>query len=209
VKNSFYPASIKLEIWGICRMVAFINGNGLRVGFVIKFKGELYRVMSAEHRTPGKGKASMQAKLRKLKDGTQTEIKFRSDESVERAEMEQMEMEYLYDDPSGLCFMDCKTFEQIFLDEKILGDDKKFLLPNARVMIEFCDDSPIGVSFPESVVLKVTDTEPPLKGATASGSGKPATLETGLVVTVPQFIQIGEMVCVSTTSREYLERSKK
>ena len=190
-------------------MVAFINGNGLRVGYVIKFKGELYRVMAAEHRTPGKGKASMQAKLRKLKDGTQTEIKFRADESVERAEMEQSEMEYLYDDPSGMCFMNCETYEQIFLDEKILGDDKKFLLPNARVMIEFCDDSPIGVSFPESVVLKVTDTEPPLKGATASGSGKPATLETGLIVTVPQFIKIGEMVSVSTTSREYLERAKK
>jgi elongation factor P len=190
-------------------MVAFVNGNGLRPGYVIKFKGELYRVMSAEHRTPGKGKASMQAKLRKLKDGTQTEIKFRADESVERAEMEQVDMEYLYDDPSGLCFMNCETFDQLFLDEKILGDDKKFLLPNAKVMIEFCDDNPIGVSFPETVVLKVIDTEPPLKGATASGSGKPATLETGLVVTVPQFIQIGEMVVVSTTSGEYLERAKK
>ena len=86
---------------------------------------------------------------------------------------------------------------------------KKFLLPNARVKVEFCDDSPIGVSFPETVNLKVTDTEPPLKGATASGSGKPATLETGLVVTVPQFIQIGELVSVSTTSGEYLERAKK
>jgi elongation factor P len=190
-------------------MVAFVNGNGLRPGYVIKVKGDLYRVMSAEHRTPGKGKASMQAKLRKLKDGTQTEIKFRADESVERAEMEQIEMEYLYDDPAGLCFMNCETYEQTFLDEKVMGDDKKFLLPNARVRVEFCDDSPIGVSFPETVVLKVTDTEPPLKGATASGSGKPATLETGLVVTVPQFIQIGEMVSVSTTSGEYLERAKK
>ncbi|MBT3365960.1 MAG: elongation factor P [Nitrospina sp.] len=190
-------------------MVAFVNGNGLRPGYVIKVKGDLYRVMAAEHRTPGKGKASMQAKLRKLKDGTQTEIKFRADESVERAEMEQVEMEYLYDDPSGLCFMNCETYEQTFLDDKVMGDDKKFLLPNARVKIEFCDDSPIGVSFPETVTLKVTDTEPPLKGATASGSGKPATLETGLVVTVPQFIQIGEMVNVSTTSGEYLERAKK
>ena len=188
-------------------MVAFLNGNGLRPGHVIKIKGDLYRVMSAEHRTPGKGKASMQTKLRILKDGTQTEIKFRADESVERAEMEQVEMEYLYDDPSGLCFMNCETYEQMFLDEKIIGDDKKFLLPNARIMIEFCDDSPIGVSFPEGVELKVTDTDPPLKGATASGSGKPATLETGLVVTVPQFVQIGELVRVSTSSGEYLELS--
>ena len=113
----------------------------------------------------------MQAKLRKLKDGTQTEIKFRADETIERAEMEQVEMEYLYDDPSGLCFMNCETYEQMFLNEKVIGDGKKFLLSNARVTIEFCDDSPIGVSFPETVDLKVTDTEPPLKGATASGSG--------------------------------------
>lgn len=189
-------------------MVAFVNGNGLRPGYVIKLKGVLYRVMTAEHRTPGKGKASMQAKLRNLKDGTQTEIKFRSDESVERAEMQQVDMEYLYEDPAGYCFMNCETYEQIFLDEKIIGDGKKFMLPNTRLIVEFCDGAPIGVSFPEVVELKVTDTEPGLKGATASGSGKPATLETGLVVTVPQFIKIGESVRVSTTSGEYLERVK-
>ena len=189
-------------------MVSFVNGNGLRVGYVIKFKGDLYRVMAAEHRTPGKGKASMQAKLRKLKDGSQTEIKFRSDESVERAEMEQVDMEYLYEDPSGFCFMNCETYEQIFMDDKMIGEGKKYLLPNTRVIVEFCDDAAIGVSFPEMVELKVVDTEPGLKGATASGSGKPATLETGLVVTVPQFIKIGEAVRVSTTSGEYLERVK-
>ena len=189
-------------------MVSFVNGNGLRVGYVIKFKGDLYRVMAAEHRTPGKGKASMQAKLRKLKDGSQTEIKFRSDESVERAEMEQVDMEYLYEDPSGFCFMNCETYEQIFMDDKMIGDGKKYLLPNTRVIVEFCDDAAIGVFFPEMVELKVVDTEPGLKGATASGSGKPATLETGLVVTVPQFIKIGEAVRVSTTSGEYLERVK-
>jgi elongation factor P len=189
-------------------MVSFVNGNGLRSGYVIKFKGDLYRVMTAEHRTPGKGKAFMQAKLRKLKDGTQTEIKFRADESVERAEMEQVDMEYLYEDPSGFCFMNCETYEQIFMDDKLIGDGKKFLLPNTRVIVEFCDDNAIGVSFPEMVELKVVDTEPGLKGATASGSGKPATLETGLVVTVPQFVKIGEAVRVSTTSGEYLERVK-
>ena len=189
-------------------MVAFVNGNGLRSGYVIKVKEVLYRVMTAEHRTPGKGKAFMQAKLRNLKDGTQTEIKFRADEAVERAEMEQVDMEYLYEDPSGYCFMNCETYEQIFLGEKIIGDGKKFMLPNTRLIVEFCDDAAIGVSFPEMVELKVTDTEPGLKGATASGSGKPATLETGLVVTVPQFIKIGESVRVSTTSGEYLERVK-
>ena len=189
-------------------MVAFVNGNGLRSGYVIKVKGVLFRVMAAEHRTPGKGKAFMQAKLRNLKDGTQTEIKFRAEETVERAEIEQIDMEYLYEDPSGYCFMNCETYEQIILGEKIIGDGKKFMLPNTRLIVEFCDDAAIGVSFPEMVELKVTDTEPGLKGATASGSGKPATLETGLVVTVPQFIKIGESVRVSTTSGEYLERVK-
>ena len=189
-------------------MVTFVNGNGLRSGYVIKVKGDLYRVMSAEHRTPGKGRAFMQAKLRKLKDGTQTEIKFRADEGVERAEMEQVDMEFLYEDPSGYCFMNCETYEQIFLDEKIIGDGKKFMLPNTRIIVEFCDNEAIGVSFPEMVELKVTETEPGLKGATASGSGKPATLETGLVIPVPQFIKIGESVKVSTTSGEYLERVK-
>ena len=189
-------------------MVAFVNGNGLRSGYVIKVKGVLYRVMAAEHRTPGKGNAFMQAKLRNLKDGTQTEIKFRADEAVERAEMEQVDMEYLYEDPSGYCFMNCETYEQIILGEKIIGDGKKFMLPNTRLIVEFCDDAAIGVSFPEMVELKVTNTEPGVKGATASGSGKPATLETGLVVTVPQFIKIGESVRVSTTSGEYLERVK-
>ena len=189
-------------------MVTFVNGNGLRSGYVIKVKGDLYRVMSAEHRTPGKGRAFMQAKLRKLKDGTQTEIKFRADEGVERAEMEQVDMEFLYEDPSGYCFMNCETYEQIFLDEKIIGDGKKFMLPNTHIIVECCENEAIGVSFPEMVELKVTETEPGLKGATASGSGKPATLETGLVVTVPQFIKIGESVKVSTTSGEYLERVK-
>ena len=189
-------------------MVTFVNGNGLRAGYVIKLKGDLYRVMTAEHRTPGKGRAFMQAKLRNLKDGTQTEIKFRSDESVERAEMEQVDMEYLYDDPSGYCFMNCETYEQIFLDEQIIGDGKKYMLPKTRLIVEFCDGAAVGVTFPEMVDLKVTDTEPGLKGATAAGSGKPATLETGLVVTVPQFIKIGELVRVSTTTGEYLERVK-
>ena len=153
-------------------MVAFVNGNGLRSGYVIKVKGVLYRVMTAEHRTPGKGKAFMQAKLRNLKDGTQTEIKFRADEAVERAEMEQVDMEYLYEDPSGYCFMNCETYEQIFLGEKIIGDGKKFMLPNTRLIVEFCDNAAIGVSFPEMVELKVTDTEPGLKGATASEIGR-------------------------------------
>lgn len=190
-------------------MASYINGNGIRPGYVIKYNGNLYRVMSAEHRTPGKGRASMQVKLRKLKDGTQTDVKFRADENIERAEMEQHDMEYLYSDPSGYCFMHCETYEQIYLGENLLKEAKKFMLSNTRVIVEYCDGEPLSVNLPETVDLKITETDPPLKGATASGSAKPATLETGVVVHVPQFVEMGEIVRVSTSSGEYLERVKK
>ncbi len=117
-------------------------------------------------------------------------------------------MEFLYQDTSGYCFMNCETYEQLFLDETAVEDVKAYLLPNTRVVVEFHEGKPIGIEPPETVELVVTDTEPPLKGATAAGGGKPATLETGLVVTVPNFIEIGEKVRVSTTSGLYQERVK-
>jgi len=190
-------------------MAAYVNGNGVRPGYVVKYNDKIYRVMTSEHRSPGKGRAFCQVKLRNLLDGLQTEVKFRADEQVERLSLEQMKMEYLYNDPSGHCFMNCETYEQIFLDEELLKESIKFLLPNTLVQIEFYKEKPLGVSLPEAVELEVTETDPPLKGATASGSGKPATLETGLVVTVPNFIETGEKIKVSTTSGNYLERVKK
>ena len=105
--------------------------------------------------------------------------------------------------------MNCETYEQIFLDEELLKESIRFLLPNTLVQIEFYKEKPLGVSLPEAVELEVAETDPPLKGATASGGGKPATLETGLVVTVPNFIETGEKIKVSTTSGNYLERAKK
>ena len=189
-------------------MATYINGNALRPGYVIIYNKDLYRVMSAEHRTPGNKRAFCQAKLRNLSNGTQTEVKFRADEQVERASLEQVEMEYLYNDPSGYCFMNSETYDQIFLEESIVEGLKQYLLPNTRVVVEFHEGKPIGIEPPETVELTVTDTEPPLKGATAAGGGKPATLETGLVVTVPNFIEVGEKVRVSTSTGQYLERAK-
>jgi len=190
-------------------MASYITGNGVRVGYVIVYNNDLWRVMAAEHRTPGNKRAFMQAKLRNLKNGTQTDVKFRADEELERATLEQAEMEFLYEDPtSGYCFMNSETYEQVFVEAEIVGDIKLYMLPNTKAMIEFHEDKAIGVSLPEMVELKVTETDPKMKGATVSGSGKPATLETGLVVTVPQFIDVGEVVRVSTTSGLYLERAK-
>lgn len=189
-------------------MGKYVSGNGIRPGYVIVYNKELYRVMTAEHRTPGNKRAFCQAKLRNLKSGTQTEVKFRADEEVERASLEQAQMEYLYSDASGYCFMNSETYEQLFLEDEILADAKQFLLPNTKVTVEFHEGKAIGLALPETVELTVEDTEPQMKGATASGSGKPATLETGLVVTVPQFVDVGEKVRVSTSSGEYLERVK-
>ena len=190
-------------------MVAYVNGNGVRPGYVVKYNDKIYRVMTSEHRSPGKGRAFCQVKLRNLLDGLQTEVKFRADEQVERLSLEQVTMEYLYSDSSGYCFMNCDTYDQVFLEEALLKDVIKYLLPNTRVQVEFYEEKPLGVALPETVVLEVTDTDPPFKGATAAGGGKPATMETGLVVTVPNFIEIGEKVRVSTSSGEYQERVKK
>lgn len=190
-------------------MANYISGNALRVGYVIKYNKLLYRVMGADHVTPGKGKAFMQAKLRNLQDGSQTGVRFRADEKIERAALEQVKMEYLYSDASGYCFMNTVNYEQIYLDEKILEGITKYLLPNIKVTVELHEGNPLGIQLPETVDMKIVETEPCLKGATASGSGKPATLETGLVVTVPQFIETGEEVRINTTTGEYLERVKK
>ena len=190
-------------------MTTYINGNNIRAGYVIKYNNELCRVLSSEHRTPGNKRAFMQVKLRRLKDGIQTEVKFRADEEIERAALEQAEMEYLYNDLSGYCFMNSETYEQIFLEEALVGTVKHFLLPNNKAKLEFYEGKPIGITLQEAVELKVVETEPRLKGSTVSGSPKPATLETGYVVNVPQFIDVGEVVRVSTTSGEYLERVKK
>ena len=136
-------------------MVAYVNGNGVRPGYVIKHNDKIYRVMTSEHRSPGKGRAFCQVKLRNLVDGLQTEVKFRADEQVERLSLEQVKMEYLYNDPSGHCFMNCETYEQIFLDEELLKESIKFLLPNTLVQIEFYKEKPLGVSLPEAVELEV------------------------------------------------------
>ena len=146
-------------------MAAYISGNGIRPGYIIVYNKELYRVMSSEHRTPGNKRAFCQAKLRNLKNGTQTEVKFRADEQVERASLEQANMEYLYSDASGFCFMNSETYEQMFIDDEIIADAKQYLLPNTKVTVEFHEDKPIGLELPEFVELTVEDTEPQMKGS--------------------------------------------
>jgi elongation factor P len=184
-----------------------ISATQLRPGMVIKFNNELYSVFKMEHRTPGNLRGFVQVKMRKLSSGTMIEHRFSSEDRVEKAALEEYEMEYLYDDGEYYYFMNTETFEQMHLTKDLLGDATSFLIPNLKVNVEFYEGSPMSVELPPTVDLKVIETEPSLKGATVSNVTKPAKLETGLVVQVPPFIGEGEKIRVSTSEAAYLERA--
>ncbi|MFQ5719750.1 MAG: elongation factor P [Acidobacteriota bacterium] len=183
-----------------------VKATQIRQGMLILREGELFRVDSVNHVTPGKGRAHVQTLLRNLRTGAAHDHRFRSDDFVERAVMDQVEMEYLYQEGDHYIFMNTETYEQVPLTSDVLGNTLDYLLPNGTVRVEFHDGTPMGVSLPLSVRLKIVETEPPLKGATAAGSPKPATLETGLTVSVPQFIEVGEIVEVDTRNGAYITR---
>jgi elongation factor P len=184
-----------------------ISATQLRPGMVIKFNNELYSVFKMEHRTPGNLRGFVQAKMRNFKTGTMIEHRFSSEDKVERASLDEQEMEYLYDDGEYYYFMNTETYEQMHLMKDLLGDAVNFLIPQLKVAVEFYEGKPISVELPPSVDLTVVETEPGLKGATVSNVTKPAKLETGLVVQVPAFISEGEKIRVSTSESAYLERA--
>jgi elongation factor P len=184
-----------------------IPATQLRPGMVIKFNNELYSVFKMEHRTPGNLRGFVQAKMRNFKSGTMIEHRFSSEDKVERASLDEQEMEYLYDDGEYFYFMNTETFEQMHLMKDLLGDAVNYLIPQLHVNVEFYEGKPISVELPPSVDMTVVETEPGLKGATVSNVTKPAKLETGLVVQVPPFINEGEKIRVSTSEATYLERA--
>jgi elongation factor P len=184
-----------------------ISATQLRPGMVIKFNKELFSVFKMEHRTPGNLRGFVQVKMRNFRTGTMMEHRFSSEDKVERAALDEQEMEYLYDDGEYYYFMNTETFEQMHLTTDILGDATNFLIPQLKVNVEFYEGKPISVELPPSVDMTVVETEPGLKGATVSNVTKPAKLETGLVVQVPAFINEGEKIRVSTSESAYLERS--
>lgn len=179
----------------------------LRPGMIIQHEGDLYAVFSVEHRTPGNKRGSMQTKLRNLRSGTIMDYRFRAEDQVDRAILDEVEFQFLYGDGEGYHFMNTENYEQIHLGKDVLGDATDYLIPDMHVMIEFHDGTPLGVSLPDTVDLKVTDTEPGLQKATASSVMKPATLETGLVVQVPPFINVGEKIKVNTAEATYVSRA--
>jgi elongation factor P len=184
-----------------------ISATQLRPGMIIKFNNELYSVFSMTHRTPGNLRCFVQAKMRSLKSGTMTEHRFSSEDKVEKAQLEQHEMEYLYDDGEYYYFMNTETFEQMHLMKDLLGDAVHYLIPQLKLQVEFYEGKPLGVELPATVILLVVETEPGLKGATVSNVTKPAKTETGLVVQVPPFITEGEKIKVNTAEGTYQERA--
>jgi elongation factor P len=186
-----------------------INATQLRKGMTIKWEGELYKVHETTHVTPGKGQALMQTKLRRLSDQTLHDVRFRSKDKVEQAYLEEMEMQYLYQEGSDYIFMNLENYEQIKLSADILGSTVNYLIPNITFSIEMFEGIPVGVNPPLTIELEVVETEPYLKGATQSASNKPATLETGITVSVPPFIKEGDVVRIDTRDDSYLERVTK
>jgi elongation factor P len=184
-----------------------IQATQLRPGMVIKFNNELFSVFSVTHRTPGNLRGFVQAKMRNLRSGAMIEHRFSSEDRVERALLDEQEMEYLYDDGEFYYFMNTETFEQIHLTRQILGEGVSYLVPQTKVHVEFFEGKPLSVELPVTVDLAVVETEPSLKGATVSNVTKPAKLETGLVVQVPPFISTGEKIRVNTAEGTYLERA--
>jgi elongation factor P len=184
-----------------------ISATQMRPGMVIKFNNELFSVFSVNHRTPGNLRGFVQAKMRSLRSGGMTEHRFSSEDRVERAVMEELEMEYLYDDGEFYYFMNTQNYEQMHLTKDLLGDATEYMVPQLHVSVVFHEGKPISVEMPATVDLTVVETEPGMKGASVSNVGKPAKLETGLVVTVPPFINQGEKIRVNTSDGSYLERA--
>jgi elongation factor P len=185
-----------------------IKAGQVRKGMVIEFRNELMRITESIHVTPGKGSAMMQVKMKRISDGTKAEHRFRPDEYVEKATLITKEYQYLYKGSHHYTFMDLETYEQINLEEDMLDDAVYFLIPETIVQIQFYQGNAIGVELPPSVELQITETEPTLKGATATSSYKPATLETGYITQVPPFIESGEKIRVDTRDGKYLDRVK-
>jgi elongation factor P len=174
---------------------------------LIKQENDLFRILDLYHITPGNKRAHVQCKLRDIRSGRLIDHKFRSEDDVERATLDEHQMQFLYRDGDLYCFMNTESYEQVHLSTEVLGDSALYLLPESVISVEFYDTEPVGIHLPQTVDLKVTDTVPGIKGATAAAQVKPATTETGLVVTVPSFVNEGDVIRINTETGEYLQRA--
>jgi elongation factor P len=184
-----------------------IPATQMRPGMIIKHNNELHAVFSVEHRTPGNLRAFIQAKLRNLRTGAMFEHRFRSPDPIERVIVDEISMDFLYSDGDDYYFMNTENYEQTHLKRDTLGESVEYLIPNLQIRVSFFDGIAVGIELPQTVEMTVVQTEPGLKSATASSVTKPATLETGLVVQVPPFINEGEKIRVDTAEGAYLSRA--
>ncbi len=184
-----------------------ISTNDFHTGVTIEYEGDIYNVLEFQHVKPGKGNAFVRSKLKNLRSGAIIDKTFRAGEKVARAHLERKEMEYLYREDDIFHVMDLESYEQITLSEEQLGEGIKFIKENDKLSIVLYKEEIVGVDIPLTVTLAVAETEPGVKGDTASGASKPAKLETGLVVQVPLFINEGDLIRVDTRSGNYIERA--
>ena len=184
-----------------------ISTNDMRPGQTLDIDGALFTITYYQHVKPGKGQAFVKTKLKNVKTGAVTDKTFRADEKVNLAVLDKREMQYLYAEDAGLVFMDNETYEQVHVDPELLGDARRFLKDGTVCMIPVYDGTPIGADLPVSIELEITETEPGLKGDRVSGALKPATVETGAVVQVPLFFNIGDRIKVDTRTGEYSSRA--
>ena len=174
---------------------------------LIKMGPDLFRVLDLQHVTPGNLRGFVRAKFRNIRNGSLSDQKLRSEDTLERAVLDEREMQYLYKDGDSFHFMDTSSYEQLHIDAEVLGDSVNYIIADALIKVEFYGAEPVGIELPQNVDLKVEDTAPGIKGATASAQVKPARLETGLVVQVPPFINPGDTIRVNTETGEYLSRA--
>ena len=173
---------------------------------LIKIGADLFRVLDLQHVTPGNLRGFVRVKFRNIRTNALSDQKLRSEDTVERAVLDEREMQYLYKDGDAFHFMDTSTYEQIHISVEALGENASYIIPDSLIKVEFYGSEPVGIELPPTVDLAVEDTAPGIKGATASAQVKPATLETGLVVQVPPFVNTGDRIRVSTETGEYLSR---
>ena len=183
-----------------------INAGEIRVGMLLEYKNDLWQVLKTQHVKPGKGGAFAQVEMKSLEKNTKLNERFRSSETVEKASLDETDFNYLYEDENNYIFMNPKTYDQIEIKKNIVGERGKLMTENLEVSVSFYNDNPISVELPNQVICKIETTDVALKGQTVSSSYKPATLNNGLNIKVPPFIESGDEVIIDTRTFEYIKK---
>ena len=185
-----------------------IPATQIRRGMVIVFEGEPCRIVEFRHHTPGNLRAMVQAKLKNLRSGSNFEHRFRAADTIEKASLETHNLEFLYQGGDTYHFMNTENYDQLEMDDEMLGDSAQWMMPGMRIMAEYYDGKPIGIQLPNSIELTIVDTSPVMRSATKTASSKPAKLENGVTVNIPEFISAGEKIRVNPNTGDYLDRAK-